>query len=384
MSTQHNTSDHIYRFDKLLVYESYSEAIIGPIVFPLSFALVAQFIVYCDMVRHRCTGKPLLALWTGAISSKAGPPSASLIAEGPTLMHLLSETVFAIACIAQCATNWSAKRYVGLGNACDLQGVYAGYYVFSATALTAISALAASRIISNPETARATSRVAVAAGLLAHVVAVFLASLPAMGVGEYIFPRDFCMPNIETGMFSGLMFTWWLLSGIGCLYAAVSAKLPAAAARLLYGIFAYYVLAWMPLVLIIFVYWADGTVSDQTGWVQSGGERAPRRLSNRLSRAPPQPTAPLLQPVYGPHRCHFRSPDAACADVPAPLSRSAVGLYGYLALVLHTNQLAIPILVGWRLRAHMTAALSGLPLSATAPLDNAEPRVEETPVTPFS
>ena len=65
-------------------------------------------------------------------------------------------------------------------------------------------------------------------------------------------------------------------------------------------------------------------------------------------------------------------------------SLSTVGLYGYLALVLHTNQLAIPILVGWRLRAHMSVALSGLPLSATAPLDNTEPRVEETPVTPFS
>lgn len=306
----HNVTDHIYRFDKVEVYTSYSEAIIGPIVFPLSFALVAQFIVYCDMVRHRYTGKPLLGLWTGAIASKAGPPSASFAAEGPVLMHLLSETVFAIACIAQCATNWSAKRYVGLANACDLQGVYAGYYVFSATALTAISAITASRIIASPETARATSRAAMAAGLLAHAVAVFLASLPAMGVGEYIFPRDFCMPNIETGMYSGLMFTWWLLSALGCLYAAVSVKLPAAAGRLLYGILGYYLLAWLPLVLIIFVYWADGTVADQVGgWTQSGGECLPLEPRDGHLAARPPPTVPSAS-LYG------RRPFASCCLTP--------------------------------------------------------------------
>jgi hypothetical protein len=373
----HNVTDHIYRFDKVEVYTSYSEAIIGPIVFPLSFALVAQFIVYCDMVRHRYTGKPLLGLWTGAIASKAGPPSASFAAEGPVLMHLLSETVFAIACIAQCATNWSAKRYVGLANACDLQGVYAGYYVFSATALTAISAITASRIIASPETARATSRAAMAAGLLAHAVAVFLASLPAMGVGEYIFPRDFCMPNIKTGMYSCLMFTWWLLSALGCLYAAVSVKLPAAAGRLLYGILGYYLLAWLPLVLIIFVYWADGTVAYQVGgWTQSGGECPPP--SHRAVGVPVRPAPFCFMLPYASERPTLHVYPTISSSL------STVGLYGYLALVLHTNQLAIPILVGWRLRAHMSVALSGLPLSATAPLDNTEPRVEETPVTPFS
>jgi hypothetical protein len=37
------------------------------------------------------------------------------------------------------------------------------------------------------------------------------------------------------------------------------------------------------------------------------------------------------------------------------------GFFGIQAIFLHTNQLVVPVLFGWRLRDHLNAALAGSP-----------------------
>ena len=72
-----------------------------------------------------------------------------------------------------------------------------------------------------------------------------------------------------------------------------------------------------------------------------------------------------------------------------PDEPSAAGLYGVMAIVLHTNQLAVPLLWAWLLRSHMYAALgqtkqtgSVAPLPEVMPTPSAGGSADGAPANP--
>ena len=311
--------------DALAAYRSYDAAIFAPVVYPLSFALLLQVLVYANILKHWRTGWPLLPACrshSAKAALDAPPPRPNFLAvEAPTLLIMLSETIFGLCCIIQCATNFAQRHYVGGVAACELQGFYAAYYVFSSTALCAIAALAGAHVIravshdgSVPPSSRSTAKAFVAAGIIAHVVAALVAALPLiMGDKDsgftYMFAVDYCQHNVESTGYATLFLVWWLASFTvvvlaACRVARSSAEDRGAAAgatRMMLGIVAYFAFAWMPSVML---------------------------------------------PLF-----HFGIGGAVASS---PVG----GIYGVQAIFLHTNQLAVPLLFGWRLREHMNGALA--------------------------
>eukprot|EP00966_Prymnesium_polylepis_P067478 1567056-Prymnesium_polylepis.1 len=113
-----NSSDptRLY-FDALKTYQSYDDAWLGPILYPLSLALIAQAIIYADLLKHRLSGKPFLP------GARQGPSDSRV--ETTVLFVMFAESFFAVACIWQCTNNFSARAFVGGSDACDLQAFYA-------------------------------------------------------------------------------------------------------------------------------------------------------------------------------------------------------------------------------------------------------------------
>ena len=117
-----NVTGHIAGLERLQNYQSYGAAWWAPIFYPLSLALLAQAIIYGDMVKHRLTGKPLLPAIKTAHTQMA--PRAHISAEVPVLLLMSCETIFGIFCIVQCIINRGGRKYMGGADACELQTVY--------------------------------------------------------------------------------------------------------------------------------------------------------------------------------------------------------------------------------------------------------------------
>jgi hypothetical protein len=321
-------SSSIANADKMDAYESYAGAIWAPVVFPLAFALISQFVVYLNACKHWMTGQPMLPSWSGRAAGKASqqvsPPRIEV--EVPVMSLMLSETIFGVCCIIQCAVNYSHRSYVGGARACEWQGLYACYYTFASTGLCAVTALVGARAIAPKSPAPSHCGLAVGAGIVVHGVALTIAALPLLGASgaRYMFAHDYCQHDIESPLYARIFLCWWTFCTILVAYAAVrvacASAAPARAAitadgqgpstasapppphgarRLFLGIAIYYVIAWLPSLLITFTY---------------------------LARGGPVSISPLL------------------------------GLFGVQAIALHFNQLAVPMLFAWRLREHMNAA----------------------------
>ena len=134
-------------YDGLSGYKSYDLAWLGPIVYPLTFAVIAQAVVFYDM--SCCRGKKRLD-WLVPRSARqetgaAAPPDARI-----TLLVLIvmaSEATFAILCLVQCAINFTARSFPGGGGACDFQAFYATYYTFSSIGTFALAMVFGARAI---------------------------------------------------------------------------------------------------------------------------------------------------------------------------------------------------------------------------------------------
>ena len=135
-------------YDGLSGYKSYDLAWLGPIVYPLTFAVIAQAVVFYDMASC-CQGKKRLD-WLVPRSARqetgaAAPPDARI-----TLLVLIvmaSEATFAILCLVQCAINFTARSFPGGGGACDFQAFYATYYTFSSIGTFALAMVFGARAI---------------------------------------------------------------------------------------------------------------------------------------------------------------------------------------------------------------------------------------------
>ena len=134
---------------------------------------------------------------------------------------MASETLFAICCIAQCATNYGARAYVGGVGACDFQGIYAAYYSFGSPALCALLVAYAARVLapSATEPPEPPWRAAVGAAVVIHALALLIGMLLLLGAGKYLFAVDYCQQNVEGPLFAGLFLGWFAL----CLLCVVAA-----------------------------------------------------------------------------------------------------------------------------------------------------------------
>jgi len=303
----------IARGSNIAKYTSYDLAWLAPILYPLTIAVVAQCVIYSDLIIHRLRGTRCLPSCGSGSCRKASSDEKAVRTSGrysdvvpsadvelPVLLMMASETIFAICCTIQCYINFGSRAFVGLVPACSFQGFYSGYYLFSATSLAALTAAVGARVIVNKSPP---SRLVVGVtGIVLHGVSGLLAALPLLGVGQYRFPRDYCMPDIETPFFAGIFWTWWTVSSLTIVVATGlllrSDRAVSLRAKLLLGFIAvYFTVAWSPAVLIG-IDWA-------TGGTPSEG-----------------------------------------------------GLYGFLAIFLHSNQLVVPVLWAGCLRSHMYEALA--------------------------
>lgn len=95
-------------YEALESYHSYDAAWLGPILFPLSFAIAAQLFVYADCLRQQ-----------------RGTAKKSWVVDSAVFCIMLAETVFAVLCITSCIINRVNRAYVGGAGACDYQAFYA-------------------------------------------------------------------------------------------------------------------------------------------------------------------------------------------------------------------------------------------------------------------
>ena len=125
-------------YNGLSGYKSYDLAWLGPIVYPLTFAVIAQAAVFYDMARRSCCrGKKSLD-WLVPRSARQETGAAAAPDARITLLVLIvmaSEAIFAILCLVQCAINFTARSFPGGGGACDFQAFYAamekrGFVIF--------------------------------------------------------------------------------------------------------------------------------------------------------------------------------------------------------------------------------------------------------------
>ena len=285
-------------------------AILVPVVFPLALAIVGQFIVYGDLLTHRLLGRsPLLGLTAcgGAVARASRAVAANVAVEIPIGLIMTCETLFAFACILQCAINWAHKAYVGLGSACNMQGFYAGYYIFAAPSLTVFCTAVCVRTLLRPSemTTPRVQWLVAGLGLAVHGVAALLAALPLLGAGEYMFAIDYCIPNLESTMYASLVLVWLiacftLLAGV-VAHASCHGHLSKGARALLVALVPYFALTWLWLLLIV----ANALAEEHVAGSSEGNS-----------------------------------------------------LYAPMALFLHTNQLTMPLYFGYLLRSHVYAAVS--------------------------
>lgn len=316
-------------YESLPDYHSYDLAWLGPIIYPLTLAVLAQAFVLYDMCRvdnkreHGWLARRLTGLG-------GAPAPADRRVTLITLTVMLSEMAFAILCIIQCIINYSSRSFVGLSSACDFQAFYATYYTFSSVGVFAVAILYGARIILTDATCPLFSLpVVIFAAVGVHGLALLLSALPLMGVGNYLFATDYCQYNVEGGVFAPLVFVW-LIGGLAVVAASsaavCAAKRPTAHMAMRCGtapadggaaaadgaplrrsavqLFAvstlYYVASWTTTLVIISLYWANGNVFDSPQW----------------------------------------------------------RVYGAQAIILHSNQLVVPLLIGFWWRHLMNAVVA--------------------------
>lgn len=277
-------------YEALRNYRSYDAAWLGPIVFPLTFAIIAQCVVYSDIVRHRLGCKKKRNNKVSCIPTGGGDalPPPDLAVDLVSASCLVSETVFGVFCIVQCVINRSSEAFVGLDEACDFQGWYAAYYSFASCMLMTFAIVVGARITHTRGTCKYVTKPGFVAsmGLLIHITAMFVASLPLLDVGEYLFATDYCMHNLEgptmRGIFAVIYFVCLSLIAGAVAVVVVGVRAPQQppagvvidrrARCLLVGSATYFLVAFMPAITIVFLAMANGAVFDSPQWRVYGAQ----------------------------------------------------------------------------------------------------------------
>ena len=224
------------------------------------------------------------------------------------LMVMLAESVFGCFCIVQCVINFSSSSFVGTDRACDFQGFYATYYTIASLALTAYVIVVGSRVlITQGRCTFFRPAPLLVSGLAIHVVALILASLPLMGAGSFLFAHDYCTLNTEDSVYAGIFTSFFvaallaiaIATGMAIRYSPTS-DLDRSARRLLVGSAIYFMLAWITSLVIVFLWLANGKVLESDQW----------------------------------------------------------RVYGAQAIILHSNQLVIPVIFGYVFRHTMHAIIA--------------------------
>jgi len=200
--------------------------------------------------------------------------------------------------------NFYSRSFVGGYEACDFQAWYAAYYTFSSMASAAYGFVMTCYLI-----ASAAPRWIIVAvvGALIHLVSIIIASLPLVGVGSYLFAIDYCTHDVEGNFFATTYLIWY----VGCITAIIVAIVRTRSwtkenksngvqglhpsvylVRLLAAFACYFVVAWSVSIIIVMCGLAEGNV-----------------YSSRLQR-----------------------------------------LYAAQAIIMHSNQLFVPLMFGglWR------------------------------------
>jgi len=297
---------HRVHYDALASYHSYELAWLGPIVLPLGLALIAQVIVYSDMLRHRCC--PAMR-WP--LRKASGDPPPVLIVETMVMSIMLAETIFGILCIVSCIINFAQRAYVGGYRVCDYQAFYSTYYVFAGMALGTYGVIFGALVRANR---RVSLPLVIGSAIAIHAIALIIAALPLMGAGEYLFAVDFCTMNVEGALFSTLTLVYYVLGLLvimGCLVWASRARasvtkgkfgsaVPPSRPWVLYIAAAWFAVAWFSVALLALLSFGS-----------SG-------------------------PVYADHKW----------------------AYAVMALLVHSNQLFVPLIFGWFFRYEMHALMA--------------------------
>lgn len=276
-------------------YTSYDLQWLGPIVFPLSFSIPT--IAY---VMH--------SFYRTGIKTAADAVSFGII---------LCEAMFAIFCWCQCIANYHNRDMSGGSDACYFQAIYATIYLFSSVLLVALAA-----IISMAPLQRLSASIATAA---CWILGIFFALLPQMGAGQYRFPKDFCMCDLEDPVYAALWLVLW----------AVTAGL------LLLSIAQHY-------------YMVQSGGSVELGWVSLDAGTV--RIGTLLAFLAFFTTPTIIVCIY-------------LADQAQPDT-----IYGALAIILHTQQIANPLLYGllWRPSLNSTGCIQE-PTTPIKPSPTTEP-----------
>lgn len=176
-------------------YTSYDLAWFGPIVFPLSFSIPTIFYVFSTYYR------------TG-IKSAADIVSFGIVA---------CEAMFAFFCWAQCIANYTNRDFQGGIGACNFQAIYATIYLFTSVMLVGLAAATTMLAIS--------PRAATLSTFVVWGLGICTAFLPYMGAGQYRFPKDFCMCDLQQEVFATLWLVAWATSLLLLLFSIAAPQL---------------------------------------------------------------------------------------------------------------------------------------------------------------
>uniref|UniRef100_A0A7S4Q6E4 G-protein coupled receptors family 1 profile domain-containing protein n=1 Tax=Alexandrium monilatum TaxID=311494 RepID=A0A7S4Q6E4_9DINO len=173
-------------------YTSYDLAILTPILFPLTAALVVQLLSWVFLWRER----------------RQTNLSATILCGG----ELLVETFFGIFCLGSCVANFAERDYVGGTSACAFQAWYAGWYTFSQ--LPMLAALSAAVGYRESWGAGSLPSPSACAGVVFGCLAVgaLVAALPFMGVSHFVFPKDYCMYDLQDTPFAMIFLLWFFVA----------------------------------------------------------------------------------------------------------------------------------------------------------------------------
>jgi len=196
-------SSHVASQDhgRLDAYSNYDLAVLTPVIFPLSFALVAVVFAFYRLASHH-SSHPTCRLVAGAVTAGEG--------------------LFAFFCWGSCVANYADMGYSGGLSACDFQGWYSGFYCFSQPIFIGTAA-AVTASIQMRKQFPPTGWVA-AVLVLGTIFAFLMSSLPLMGATEYRFPKDFCIFDIQNDAMGGIFLAEFVLVSTALVAASISLR----------------------------------------------------------------------------------------------------------------------------------------------------------------
>ena len=206
-------------YEALSAHRSCGLAWLGPILYPLTFAVLAQAqaVVWRRVLRSYCGGK------TQRHAGDNSPARADVdrLVDIVVGAIMSAETIFGLCCLVQCVINFSARRFVGGAAACDVQALYASYYVIASLLLCPFGVVAGWRIVcTDGACPLLRPPILVGAAVAIHLTALLVAALPLAGVGSYMFATDYCIFNQETAAYSAVVLTLLVVGGGLSLFAS--------------------------------------------------------------------------------------------------------------------------------------------------------------------